>query len=220
MLTPLTNKIGMEQKSLKDIILERVETKSLNLEKIFQNTGIPKHYIETILSGEWHKLPAAPYTKGYFKKLEDALGFETGFLWSIYKNEAEIQSSGAEDKLPENRYAIKNISYKWIWPVLVVVAIGIYLGINASHLIGRPILKISNPLQATLVTNLGNFTLEGEADSNDKLFINENEVYIDKSGHFQENYNLQPGLNTFEIIAKRFLGKETRVVKQIIYQPQ
>lgn len=210
----------MENKSLKDIILERVETKGFDLEKIFQHTGIPKHYIDEILEGEWQKLPAAPYAKGYFKKLESALDFEPDYLWNIYKNEVEILSSGAEDKLPENRYAIKTASRKWIWPVLVIAIIGIYLGINASHLIGRPDLKISNPLEATLITNVGSFILSGEADSNDKLFINDEEVYVDKNGHFQENYNLQPGLNTFEIIAKRFLGKEIKVVKQIIYQPQ
>ncbi len=209
----------MEHKSLKSLILERVDAKNLNPEKLCQNTGIPKHYLGAILNGEWHKLPPSPYAKGYFKKLETALDFDPDSLWSLYEDETEVISSGAEDRLPRNRYAIKNANRKWLWPVLVVAAIGIYLGINASHLIGRPDLKILNPLQATLIANFGIFTLDGEVDSNDKLFINGEEIYVDKSGRFQENYDLQPGLNTFEIVAKRFLGKETRVVKQVIYQP-
>lgn len=208
----------MEQKSLKDIIWERMDAKSLNLEKIFQNTGIPKHYLEMILAGEWHKLPAAPYAKGYFKKLELVLELDQDFLWNFYKEEVEVKASGAEDRLPENRYAIKTTSRKWLWPVLAVTAIAIYLGINAGHLIGRPILNITSPLQATVVTSFSNFDFVGEIDPKDKLFINQEEIYVDKSGRFQENYNLQPGLNTFEITAKKFLGKETKVVKQIIYQ--
>lgn len=208
----------MEQKSLKDIILERADARGLNLEKLFQSTSIPKHYLEVILAGEWHKLPPAPYAKGYFKKLESALDLDQDFLWNFYKEEVEIKASGAEDKLPENRYAIKTTNRKWLWPVLTVVAVGIYLGINAGHLIGRPALNITNPLQATVVTSLPSFDLAGEVDPKDKLFINQEEIYVDKSGRFQENYNLQPGLNTFEIIAKKFLGKENKVVKQIIYQ--
>lgn len=208
----------MEQKSLKEIILEKADAKGLNLERLFQNTNIPKHHLEIILAGEWHKLPPAPYAKGYFKKLESALDLDQDFLWNFYKEEVEVKASGAEDRLPENRFAIKTANRKWLWPVLAILIVGIYLGLNAGHLIGRPTLNVASPLQATVVTNFSNFDLTGEVDPKDKLFINQEEIYIDKSGRFQENYSLQPGLNTFEIIAKKFLGKETKVVKQIIYQ--
>ena len=84
---------------------------------------------------------------------------------------------------------------------------------------GRPVITIESPLSATLVTSFPSYDFIGKMDDRDKLFINGEEVYVDKNGQFQKNYNLQPGLNTFEITAKRFLGQETKVVKQIIYQP-
>src|SRR3990167_5745078 len=70
-------------------------------------TGISKHFLEAILKSEWKKLPAAPYLCGYFKKLEQAFDIETGFLWKKFQEESEIRTSGASDRLPENRFAIK-----------------------------------------------------------------------------------------------------------------
>lgn len=211
---------GMEQKSLKEIILERIDAKGLNLEKVCILTGVPKHYLENVFAGDWHKLPAAPYTHGYFKKLEMALDYPLGELWELYKDEAEVHSSGAGDKLPENRFAIKKTNRVWIWPVVVAGIAAVYLAINATRLVGIPPLDIQSPLSATIISQLPNFELTGIIDPRDKVFVNNEEVFVDKEGRFQENYNLQPGLNTFEILAKRFLGRETKVVKQIIYQPQ
>lgn len=210
----------MESKPLKNLIFERLETKGYNLEKTFQATGIPKHYLEAIFKGAWHKLPPAPYTRGYFKKLEGLLEFESGSLWTIYQEEAEVKMSGAKDKLPENRFAIKTGNKKWLWSALAgLLVFIIYLSFNASRFLGVPKLNIANPLSATVVTSLPTIAVSGEIDPRDKLLINQEEVYVDKSGRFQEDYKLQNGLNTFEFVAKKFLGKETRVVKQIIYQP-
>lgn len=208
------------QKPLKDLIAEKLDVKGFNLEKTFQATGIPKHYLEAIFKGEWHKLPPAPYTKGYFKKLESLLEFEPGSFWTIYQEEAEVKMSGAKDKLPENRFAIKTGNQKWLWPALAGLLIFvIYLSFNASRFLGVPKLNIANPPSATIITSLPTIAVSGEIDPRDKLLINREEVYVDKSGRFQEDYKLQTGLNTFEFMAKKFLGKETKIVKQIIYQP-
>lgn len=210
----------MEPKPLKDLILERLDTKGLNLEKIFQASGIPKHYLEVILKGDWHKLPAAPYAHGYFKKLESVLDFEQDFLWNKYHEEAEIRSSGASDKLPENRYAIKSAKGRLIVPFAILALFVAYAGINASKFLGKPSINVVSPLSATVVTSIPSFIFSGSIDPQDKLFINGEEAFIDKGGNFQEDYKLQTGLNTFELTVKRFLGKENKVVKQIIYQPE
>lgn len=209
----------MEQKTLKEILLERIDAKGLNFEKILILTGVPKHYLDSIFSGEWHKLPAAPYTRGYFKKLEAALECQPEELWNIYKEEAEVQSSGATDKLPENRFAIKKSKNLWIWPAVVGGVVAIYFVVNLAGIIGIPKLDVVSPLSATIIAQLPSYEFRGAIDPRDKIFINNEELFADKNGQFQESYNLQPGLNTFEILAKRFLGRETKVVKQIIYQP-
>src|SRR3989344_5913304 len=142
----------MEQKTLKDIILERIDAKGLNFEKIFLMTGVPKHYLDYIFAGEWHRLPAAPYTRGYLQKIEAALEYTPGELWELYKTEAEIRSSGSADKLPENRFAIRKSKKTWIWPAAIGGIALVYLAINATRLIGIPPLDIQNPLSATVIS--------------------------------------------------------------------
>lgn len=211
---------GMESKLLQEIIWERMGAKGYNPEKIYLLTGIPKHYLDAVFAGEWQKMPAAPYARSYFKKLETALDFSVNELWQKYQEETEVLSSGKDDRLPENRFAIKKADYKWWAAGAVLIILVVYLAVNAQSLIGIPDLEISNPLSATIIATLPNYEISGLIESKDKVSINGEEVFIDKDGRFRENYDLQPGLNTFEIVAKRFLGKETKVVKQIIYQPE
>jgi len=210
----------VENKPIKDFILERLEAKGLTLDKTAMLTGISKHFLEAILKSEWKKLPAAPYLCGYFKKLEQALDIETGFLWKKFQEESEIRTSGASDRLPENRFAIKAENRLWLVPALIIAAIMVYVFVSSGKVTGIPDLAITNPLEATIIVNNSLFVLEGNVDPVDKLFINGEEVYVDKDGKFRENYSLQSGLNTFEFMAKKFLGKETKVVKQIIYQEE
>lgn len=213
--------MDQEKKLLKDLLAERADAKGLNLEKVFHATEIPKHYLEAIFKGEWKKLPASPYVRGYFKKLSPVLDISHSEIWGMYESEAElVRASGSNDRLPENRFAIKRKSYKWAWPFIGLVIVTGYLAFNLDRVMGKPSLMIDSPLSASLVTSLPTFTISGKAGSDDKVFINNEEVFADKSGIFQKDYNLQPGLNTFEVMAKRFLGGENKVIKQIIYQPQ
>ncbi|TSC83093.1 MAG: Uncharacterized protein G01um101419_293 [Parcubacteria group bacterium Gr01-1014_19] len=209
----------MEQKTLRELIIEKLDARGLNLEKIFFLTNIPRHYLENILAGEWHKLPAAPYARGYFKKIEVTLECQTDELWDLYREEAEIKSSGSSDKLPENRFALKGNPQKWLWVGVAGLFVIIYLGFNAYELIGIPPLEVRNPLSATVISILPQYELRGKIEPKDKVFVNGEEVIADKDGGFSASYDLHSGLNTFEIAARRFLGREAKMVKQIIYQP-
>lgn len=209
-----------EQKPLNEFIKERLAEKDLNLEKALQLTEIPRHYFEAILKGQWSRLPAAPYTRGYLKKIATVLDTDAKELWDLYEHASETKVSGAGDKLPGNRFAIKTVNHRFLWPAVIAAALGIYVIFNFNRFLGVPKIEVESPLSATFVTAFSNFNLQGSVDPEDKLYINGEEVYIDKSGDFQKNYNLQPGVNTFELLVKRFLGRESKVVKQIIYQPQ
>ncbi len=208
-----------EQKTFKELLLERLEAKGLNAEKIFQATEIPKHYLEFITRGEWSKLPPAPYVRGYFKKIAPMIDWDATEMWSTYHNEVELlKTSGETDRLPGNRFLIKRRNLTWVWPTLAAILVIVYGSMNINRLLGKPELAIMSPISASLVTSLPSFSISGKADPKDKLFINNEEVFIEQSGEFQKEFGLQTGLNTFEIVAKRFLGRETKVVKQIIYQ--
>lgn len=205
-------------KPLQELLKEQVTIKGYNVERLTRVTGIPERYLEGLLSGDYSKLPPAPYVRGYLMAIAPLLDLNAEELWEEYKKEEWLKKSGALDKLPTNRFAIKSISKKKIVAAIFGILLIIYLGWNIGHLLGKPKLEIINPSLETITTEESTIKLIGYINPADKLLINTEEIVTDSNGLFTKDYSLQAGLNTIEFLAKRFLGKETKVVKQIIYQ--
>jgi len=60
--------------------------------------------------------------------------------------------------------------------------------------------------------------IEGKIDPRDSLELNGEPIYPDSTGSFSEQVPLEQGINTFEFKIKRFLGRETKIQRQIIYE--
>lgn len=210
----------MDNKQLRDILKEGLDHKGLTVERLSGATGIPDRFLKSLTEGDFKKLPAAPYVRGYLIKMASLLDLDEQELWEIYKKEQGLKSSGPTDKLPANRFAVKKLNKKILIGSLLGILAGLYFIWNIGHLLGRPELNIIYPSAPTSVTGEPAAKLLGYIEPSDKLLINGEEVIVGNNGKFEKYYNLQAGLNSIEFIAKRFLGKETRVVKQVIYQPQ
>lgn len=208
------------EKSFHEILKEQFHNKGFSVEKLGNLTAIPDRYLSALLEGDFIKLPPAPYVRGYLIKIAAILDLDAPTLCESYKNEQSIKSSGAEDRLPVNRFAIKPVNKKMAMSVVASVLVGAYLIWNVGHLVGRPTLEISYPLAQTIIVAEALITVAGNIDPADKLFINEQETIVGAEGDFAMDYNLEPGLNTLELKVKRFLGRETKAIRQVIYQPQ
>ena len=209
----------MENATLKDLLKEHMELKGLSLKKVSETTGIPERYMEALVEGKNNNLPPSPYVRGYINKLANLLDFDKESIWRLYKEEAALHSSGAWDKLPNNRFAIKSLNKKWLIIGVVAVFLTLYLSTNVYEMLRKPNLEITDPIEESFISETPNIILKGKVDSSNTLTINGEEVYVEKNGNFSKEQNLQPGLNTVEFVAKKFLGKESRVIRQIIYQP-
>jgi len=121
--------------------------------------------------------------------------------------------------MPSNRFALKSIKKDWLIIAAAILLIIIYFGFNLKRLLGQPTLIITTPSSETTVTNYPVINISGQINKSDILKINGQELTVDKYGKFEKLYNLQPGINNFEFSVKRMLGKELKVVRQVIYQP-
>ena len=209
-----------ESRQLKEILAEAIDDKNFGVKKLSETTGIHERHIKLFLEGELSKLPPAPYVRGYLTKISQTLGLDRDELFRIYKNEVENQktSSGPADRLPSNRFAIKSRGKTFIFLTVLVLAVVTYLIWNANKLIGAPYLEVTLPDRETITTDQSSVVIEGKTDFSNKLTINGEQIYLEKDGHFQKEYDLQEGLNNFEIIAKKFLGRDARIVKKVIMQ--
>lgn len=206
-------------KDFKTLIGEGLDHRSINLERLSQITNIPGRYVEAIQNLDISRLPASPYVRGYIKKIAGVLNLNYSELWQLYEKELNHKTSGAFDKLPTNRFAIQSMGKKGIALSLVVLLVLVYILVNAANLFGTPPLGITRPSGSTFIAADSVIVLEGKFNPKDKLTINEEEKLGDANGNFSVPFNLQPGLNTIEFKVKRFLGKETIITKQVLYQP-
>ncbi|MBI3638581.1 helix-turn-helix domain-containing protein [Candidatus Wolfebacteria bacterium] len=213
----MTNEI--QHKTLQEILIEAMEFKGLTIPKLAQLTNIPERYLFAFRDNDLKKLPPAPYIRGYLMKIAEVLNIEGGALWEIYKRQNPVKTSGINDRLPANRFVIKSMNKKFIILGIVVILVIIYGIWEGSGYIGTPSIQITNPVENNSTSNLPYIKLAGKIDPQDKLTINEEEISSLDNGRFEKEFPLQSGVNTVEFKVKRFLGKEIKIVKQIIYQP-
>jgi hypothetical protein len=209
---------SFDGRQLRDIINETLDRENISVKKLSETTNVPESYLKFLLDGQPQRLPPSPYVRGYLTKIAQFLDLDRDSLWELYKSESNEYRSGALDRLPDNRFALKTKGKKIIVAVILGIAVLVYLIWNLSQYLGAPILEISLPATETTTSSEETTVIEGRTDYSNKLTINNEQIYLDQDGHFKKEYPLQEGLNYFEIVAKKFLGGETKIIRKVVYQ--
>jgi transcriptional regulator with XRE-family HTH domain len=206
-----------DKKTFQELFSEAVSLRGLNLERLSEMSGISRDYLAAFISGDFKKTPSLPYARGYLMRIAEILGINGDYLWSVYREEiADIKKS---DRLPINRFAPKRKNRKIISIAIILFFVIIYLAFKIDDLLGIPEIKINRPANSGEITNEQFIKINGiVSDFFDKLTINNEEIPVEKNGEFEKEYQLQSGVNKIEFKVKRFLGKEIKVEREIIYQ--
>lgn len=206
-------------KSFKEILVEAIESHGANLSKLAESSRVPERYLELLIREEFDKLPAAPYLHGYIHRLAVTLELDSDLLWEIFKKEYRLKTSGGDDRLPANRFAIQTVNNTKLLIIgLLAIIVVAYLIIRWSALFGRPALAILDPVNETTIASVTTYTIRGSTGPDIKVSINNDLLDVSSDGTFSKDVLLQSGINTFEIKAKKLLGREVSVIRQIILQ--
>lgn len=209
----------MEQKQFHELLKEYLDLKGVSMTRLSEASGVPERYLEALLGGDYTRLPARPYVYGYLKKIGPLINVDGEELWRLYERERTPRSSGAADRMPSNRFALKKIKRGWLAGALVLAALLIYLGLRIDTIVGKPSLVIENPPLGELVVTEGSFLIRGVVSRDDMLTLNGEKILVDRDGRFEKEVSLDPGLNVLTFSARRPLGSERTVVRRVIYQP-
>ncbi|MEK7181114.1 MAG: helix-turn-helix domain-containing protein [Patescibacteria group bacterium] len=198
----------------------KLREKNLNLRKLSELSGIALRHLENLNSGNFGDLPSAPYVRGYLKKIGEILEFNSEEWWQILKHQEEIKSSGVEDELPKNRF-LKKPQTKKIIVIIIAVIVLSYFGFRFSQIFGRPEIILTYPQGEGILTSTNQeITIQGTLKNGDKILIGNEEIPVSSDGSWQKTVPLTSSTpNNIEITAKKFLGRETKLTLQIIYEP-
>jgi cytoskeleton protein RodZ len=188
----------------------------LSLADVSRSTKIQAKYLEYLKEGEYMKLPADVYVKGFLRSYAIFMGLNEASLIKQYEREKGIQRNIKKIvDVEENGKPIK-FSSLVITPKMIIVSIVIllalgsflYLYMEVNNFISAPRLVIIKPADGAAID--GNSThITGVAEKDALVFINDQSVMVNESGEFEEDIGLKSGLNTINVKARSKFNKET-----------
>jgi cytoskeletal protein RodZ len=205
-----------EYQNFKIFLEERMRDRGLNLKRLSEVSGISINNLENLINENFEELPATPYIRGYLMRLGKILDFNYEPWWDYFQKQ-KVKSSGPQDRLPKNRFETKSLINYFLIIFIILLAV-LYIFLRFDFILGKP--KVEVNISDFTSTKEKNFLIKGKVQNADKLFINSSETPIAPDGTFQKEILLNSGINIIEIKAKKILGKETKVIKQIFYEEQ
>ena len=207
----------MSETLFSEFFAQKLKERGLTIKQLADMTGIAAKHIENLSFGRFEKLPPTPYLHGYLEKLGAVLGFDPEEWWRELKREDLVARSGSADKLPGNRFGKK--AKRWLVGTGIVLALLVlYVGARFSAILGAPKLVIEEPSAALERVYEDRVAFRGRLENGDDLYLFEEQIPLAEDGTFVKEVALQPGQNTIEFRAKKILGKEVKVTRQIYYE--
>lgn len=195
---------------------DKVKARGLSLDRISEQTGISLKHLESLSRGHYEEMPPAPYFRGYLSKLGALLDFDPELWWTRFQAMGVVKKSGPLDQLPKNRYA-KSSKMKFAIFGAIGIIILIYLGASLPRILGKPQLSIDYPKDALITVKDSRVLTYGTLKNGNDLTLNGEPVQVADDGSWQKEVLLDPGLNTLNFDAKKFLGREVNQIRQINY---
>ncbi len=202
----------------------------LSLSEISKNTKVQGKYLEYLENGEYEKLPADVYVRGFLKNYAAYTGISEKALFKLYEREKGIQSSIKKTSVKDSainpvgisRFAVTPKFFTIFLIVLLMLAGFFYLYREASSLIAHPRLIITEPADGEIIKK-ENGDIKGITDMEAKVFINDQPVLVNDKGEFSENIEFQEGLNVINVRARSKFDKEiskTVTIQAVIKAPE
>ncbi len=210
------------EERLSPILKKARERAGLSLQEAESKTKIRAKYLKALEEGQYNKLPADVYVRGFLQAYCRLLNLNYQKIVQLYNRERGIHSSLQKIKEPQMPKPIRSpkiiITPKTIiigGLILAFLLISGYIWYQFSKFTSPPTLEIIYP-QNNLQVDTNSIVVEGKTDPVAELFINEQAISINPDGTFKTLISLQQGVNLIKFSAKNKLGKETVIERQIM----
>lgn len=198
----------------------------ISLNEVSKNTKIQIGYLEYLENGEYEKLPADVYVRGFVRSYARFLGADEQVLIRMYDKERNIQKNLKKEHFQENRMERFSLPYFSFTPKIVVAFVTTilvlggfwYLYAEFRSFASVPYIVVIEPTDGQVIE--GNEVLvQGKTDKDARLSINDQPALVRDDGSFSEKVGLQSGSNTLTFLVINKLGKEERRIVTVQARP-
>jgi len=209
-----TKRVGIRLK-------EAREKQGLGLETLSKRMKVSKKYIASIEKSEFNKIPFAPiYKKNLIRNYAKTLGFEPKSYMLQYESEehkeeefAPIPAIRSSSRVTLNVPAIT----KFILSFALIASVIFYIGFQVKNIIAPPELFLQSPREGQ-ITHESEIIVRGNTEKETRVFINGNEIRTNEEGSFEEQIDLQVGVNTITFTAQKKHGQTTKETRHVTYR--
>lgn len=190
----------------------------ISLNEVAKHTKIQMKYLEYLENGEYEKLPAEVYVRGFVRSYAHFLGTDEGVLVKMYEHERNIQRNLKKEQFQEQRENTFNFPRFIITPKLFIASAAIFLVLGGfvylyqefQSFASVPRLVILEPSDGQII-NTNSVDVRGTTEKDANVMINGQPVLVSTSGNFYEQVHLQIGMNAFTITSTNKFKKEKTV---------
>ena len=188
----------------------------MSLAEVSKATRIQVKYLEYLENGQYEKLPADVYVRGFLRSYARYLNIDEAAFIKLYEREQNIQTNLGRD-VATKTFNTKNlhISSFVITPrslaiaiiFLLVGSVFFYLYRELQSFAGVPRLVILTPESGAAIET-SEVRIAGKTDKGARVSINNQPVFVGSDGDFSDTLILQPGLNTVTVVSINRFDKE------------
>jgi cytoskeletal protein RodZ len=201
----------------------REETR-LDLADLAPQLKIPAKYLEAIEESRYQDLPGLVYARNFVRLYASRMSLNLTTVMEKFEEEYAIMAKtrGIARPLMVQRAKTEAPWYRRHGRLLiagaVIMIVLAYFGWQIWNLFTPPNLVIVRPATDVTTTESA-ITVSGISEGDAKVSINNAPIQINDRGEFSESIDLQRGLNTLKITAKKKYSRERVVYRNILVEP-
>lgn len=191
--------------------------KGLSLDEVTKALKIRPTFLNAIERGEYHKLPASAYARGFIANYAEYLGISKKDALALYRR--EVDESKAYTLLPERFSEPADLvlpRFKIQYTTLVVLfaffAFAGYIAYSYKDAFINPPLMIES---STVSSKAGTVTISGKSNPYALVSINKAPVYVESDGTFMKSLSIFPGKTNITVTAVNRFGKSTTIEETV-----
>ncbi len=189
------------------------QKKRVNLDVVSKKCKIPFKYLEALESSDFLNLPKKKWKK-YLKTYCNFLGIKFKDVYFKAKNDYK-KTLFNKDRQKINFFKSWHKTVKKVIIFIVVAAVFIFLAYKVNQIFSPPSLVIIEP-QDSLKTLDKELTVKGKSQKEVEMTINNNVIFVDANGDFEEQIDLQRGLNLITVTAKKKYSRQNQINLRVL----
>ena len=192
------------------------EEDGLTIAELGRRANVQPKYVAALEAGRYEQTPGPTYVRGFLRSLADVLNLSPDAVVARF----DAEPFPAVPGMPGHQKSAFTLSYRAVRTIglsAIVLAAMVYFGLQIVHIVAPPPITLTQPVTDVVVTE-PQVTLEGATKPEVDVQVNGRAIQVDDQGHFKETVDLQPGINTLVVTARKKRSRAATLTRRVLVE--